>query len=145
MVLAVRTGIVLSLLGAAQAWPAPAEAPHTSSTSLAAVNRLEPGLWKLDIKGQAPEVECFTDMISLIQVEHEQPGCSLFVIANKPKSATAHYSCQGAGWGRTTIKMASPVSATIHTQGISHNQPFAYEVEAHRVGACPAAASGKPQ
>jgi hypothetical protein len=124
----------VSTLAQAPATPA---APAPSSTmSLTALKQLEPGLWQLDIKGRAPKQSCLAETTSLVQIEHDQPNCSRFVIANEPKSATIHYSCQRAGWGRTTVRVETPASATIQTQGISKNQPFDYSVQARRVGAC---------
>ena len=131
---------VLSLaLTTAQAVAAPAAAPPPaapSQMSLAALKLLEAGLWQLDVKGRTPRLMCITDPIVLVQVEHEQPGCLRFVIANEPKSSTVHYSCQRAGWGRTTIRVETPRVATIMTQGIARNEPFDYAVQARRVGGC---------
>jgi len=76
------------------------------------------------------------DGSDLIQVVHDQSGCSRFVVANEAKSATVHYSCQAAGWGRTTIRVETPRSAQVQTQGIAKNAPFDYTLVARRVGAC---------
>ena len=111
--------------------------------SLTALKQLEPGLWQLDIKGRAPKLSCVAETMALVQIEHDQPNCSRFVIANEAKSATVHYSCQRAGWGRTTVRVETPGSAMIQTQGISKNQPFDYSVQAKRVGACGAQAALK--
>ena len=100
-------------------------------------------LWQLDVKGSSPKLMCVTDQIRLVQIEHDQPGCSRFVIANEPKSSTVHYSCQRAGWGRTTVRVQSPTLATIQTQGIAHNEPFDYSAQAHRVGVCTAQTAAK--
>lgn len=153
MVLAVRgvmIGAGLATAGAcglatlAQTPVAPSAPPASASTmSLTALKQLEPGLWQLDVKGRAPKQSCVTEPTALIQIEHEQPNCSRFVIANDPKSATVHYSCQRAGWGRTTVRVESPEAATIQTQGIAKNQPFDYSVQARRIGACDAVAAVK--
>ena len=131
---------VLSLvLAASQAMSAPAVAPSAAASapmSLAALKQLEAGLWQIDVKGHPPRLMCITDPIVLVQVEHDQPGCSRFVIANEAKSSTVHYSCQRAGWGRTTIRVETPRVATIMTQGIARNAPFDYAVQARRVGGC---------
>jgi len=112
---------------------------------LAALRQLEPGLWQLAIKGRAPRTVCVGDVAGLMQVEHDQPGCSRFVIANEPRSATVHYSCQRAGWGRTTVRVESSTTAVIQTQGISRNQPFEYVVQARRVGACGGQSDSRPR
>lgn len=148
MAVAVRIVMVGMGLAASAAWgistfaqapatPAAPSAPAASATmSLIALKQLEPGLWQLDIKGRAPKLSCVAETTALVQVEHDQPNCSRFVIANEPKSATVHYSCQRAGWGRTTVRVETSSAATIQTQGISKNQPFDYAVHAKRVGAC---------
>ena len=157
MMLAVRSAVSGMALAAFVAWgvstlaqapPAPTAPPATSASStmsLIALKELEPGLWQLDIKGRAPKLSCLGETTALIQIEHDQPNCSRFVIANEPKSATVHYSCQRAGWGRTTVRVETPASATIQTQGISKNQPFDYSVHARRIGACAAQAAQKPR
>lgn len=131
------------LAPAALAAPAPAPTPPGATMSLTALNQLETGMWQLDVEGRAPKMMCVTDPMTLLQIEHEQPGCSRFVIANEPKSATVHYNCQRAGWGRTTVRVESPRAATIQTQGIARNAPFDYSVQAKRVGACGAQISAR--
>lgn len=144
MALVVRIAILSLALAGSQAVSAPANAPAPGSNmSLDALKALEPGLWQLEIKGQAPRQICVADTLALIQIEHAQPGCSRFVIANEPKVSTVHYSCQRAGWGRTTIRVESPAGAVVQTQGISRNQPFDYAVQARRVGDCTALATAK--
>ena len=144
---AFRAATVGLLLAASQTMAAPAAiAPPVAASpelSLAALKQLESGLWQLDVKGSSPKLMCVTDQIRLVQIEHDQPGCSRFVIANEPKSSTVHYSCQRAGWGRTTVRVQSPTLATIQTQGIAHNEPFDYSAQAHRVGGCTAQTAAK--
>ncbi|KQX26376.1 hypothetical protein ASD39_03245 [Sphingomonas sp. Root50] len=128
---------------AARSEPVPPPGGTGAPMSLAALNQLEAGLWQLDVKGRSPRQICVADPISLVQVEHEQLGCSRFVIANDPKSSTVHYSCQGAGWGRTTVRVETPRTAVIQTQGISRNAPFDYTVEARRIGPCGAQSAAR--
>ncbi len=153
MVLAVRSAVLCGSLAALAAWgvatfaqspggpAAPPPVAATSPMSLSALKQLEPGLWQLDIRGRAPRQSCIAETTALVQIEHDQPNCSRFVIANEPKSATVHYSCQRAGWGRTTVRVENPGAATIQTQGISKNQPFDYSVQARRIGSCGAQAA----
>jgi hypothetical protein len=63
-------------------------------------------------------------------------ACSRLVIENERTSATVHYSCPGAGWGRTTLRITTPRSARIDTQGIAANAPFDVSVDARRTGDC---------
>jgi hypothetical protein len=157
MALAVRSLLVLMALAALQAEvvPAVAQAPATPpvpaspaapappAISLTALKQLEPGLWQLDIKGRAAKQSCVAETTALLQIEHDQPNCTRFVIANEAKSATVHYSCQRAGWGRTTVRVETAGLASIQTQGISKNQPFDYSVQARRLGTCGAQAALK--
>ena len=137
------------VMTASQALAAPASAPAPAASvappamSLAALKSLEPGLWQIDVEGRSPRQMCIADTSALVQVEHDQPGCSRFVIANEPKVSTVHYSCQRAGWGRTTVRVETASSAVIRTQGISRNAPFEYTLQARRVGACGAVAAAK--
>ncbi len=154
MALAVRSAAAFMVVAASVVWVAstlaqaplaPATAAAVPAMSLTALKELEPGLWQLEIKGHAPRLSCIAETTALVQIEHDQPNCSRFVIANEAKSATVHYSCQRAGWGRTTVRVETPSSAAIRTQGISHNQPFDYSVQARRVGACGAQPVAKPR
>ncbi|ATE64298.1 DUF3617 domain-containing protein [Rhizorhabdus dicambivorans] len=144
--------VVLAVRAAAAPAPAPAPVPGSApapgaapvaAMSLAALGQMESGLWQLDVQGRAPRQICISDPVALVQIEHDQAGCSRFVIANDPKSATVHYSCQRAGWGRTTVRVETPRAAVIQTQGIARNAPFDYVVQARRVGSCTAQAAAK--
>lgn len=106
-------------------------------TQLTALGRLQPGLWQLrDYSAGTTSSLCVARRDILIQLEHRGADCARTIIANDANSATVHYSCAGADFGRTTIRVESPRLATIDTQGIARNAPFAYRVEARRVGAC---------
>jgi hypothetical protein len=133
-------GMVATLLTAAQTpISAPALAPPPAATTplaLAALDQLEAGLWQLDAVDRPSKQICVANGRELIQVAHDQSGCSRFVIANDPKVATVHYSCQGAGWGRTTIRVETARSAQVQTQGIVKNAPFDSTLTARRVGPC---------
>jgi len=135
--------LLLSAATQALAQPDPVPAAAPARLSLVALNQLEAGLWQLEVHGRAPKQTCVSDPISLVQIEHEQPGCSRFVVANEPKSSIIHYSCQRAGWGRTTVRVETPRAAAIQTQGIARNAPFDYAVVARKIGACGAQASAK--
>jgi len=127
----------LLLAGAAGAVPAAQQQQaRPASMGLAALNQLEAGMWQLEVQGRPARTFCLSDPLDLVEIEHDQPNCSRFVIADQPRSSTVQYSCQKAGWGRTTIRVDTPRFATIRTQGISRNAPFDYAVTARRVGGC---------
>jgi hypothetical protein len=103
---------------------------------LSALAMLEPGLWQLRTEGEPTRNVCVADANALIQLRHKAGACTRLVIANEKASATVHYSCPGAGWGRTTLRVETPRLARIDTQGIADNAPFAFIAEARRIGPC---------
>lgn len=132
-----RLLLLVLAVGGAVAGPA-----HAQSLKLAATGGLEPGLWQVREDGQAAHKMCVSDPSTLVQLRHANMSCSRLVIANQPGAATVHYSCPGAGWGRTTLKVVTPRAVTIDTQGIADNAPFAFTADARRVGDCTARSAG---
>jgi hypothetical protein len=133
--------LVPLLASPAAALPASTSVPAATPTlapasSLHALDMLEPGLWQLRVKGEPARNICVSDRFAFIQIRHGGASCSRLVVANEPTRATVHYSCPGAGWGRTTVHAITPHTATIDTQGIAQNAPFAFFSEAHRTGDC---------
>lgn len=122
---------------------APARAP-----SIMALALLEHGQWQLieqasDSTRRITKRVCLGDASALLQVQHPGAACSRYVIANEAKTATVHYTCPGAGHGRTTIRVETPRLIRIDSQGIADNAPFEFVLEGRRIGACPAAAAGR--
>lgn len=111
----------------------PAQAP-----SLAMLDRLEKGSWQLKERGgdQVVQTMCLGDPRRLIQVYHARTGCSRYVIEDTPNSVTVHYTCPGAGHGRTTIRSETNRLVQIDTQGIADGRPFSQAIEARRVAGC---------
>jgi hypothetical protein len=135
MILGVIAG---ARLVAAPAAPSAPAAPATVSVP-DALKQLEPGSWQIEVEGRPNRQLCLADPMALVQIEHDQTGCTRFVVANEPRSATVQYSCARAGWGRSTLRVSTPRQVSISTQGIARNAPFDYKVAAHRVGECSAA------
>ena len=131
-----RLAVAGSLLGAGLA-AAPAAAP-----TLAAVARIEPGQWQLrPLDGDAPpRALCIADATMLIQYGHADVRCQHFVIANDANLATVHYTCTGTGHGQTSVKVATPRSFNLDTQGVLNGAPFDEHYEARRLGVCLSAA-----
>ena len=120
---------------------APAGGPE-----LAAVARIEPGQWQLKPPGSdaAPRNVCIGDPDVLIQYGHSSTGCQRFVIANEANLATVHYTCPGTGHGQTSIKITTPRSFNLATQGVVNGAPFDDQFEARRLGECtPGAATAR--
>jgi hypothetical protein len=122
----------LLLIGSLSA-AAPAHAPQ-----LAALTQIEPGQWQLKEPGASTIARslCVMDPAVLLQLGHKGAQCSRFVIADTPGTATVHYTCPGAGHGRTTISIETPRLLRIQTQGIAGGAPFDLDYEGRRMGAC---------
>lgn len=124
-------------LGAVMILAAPATAQGRQQ--LAAIGKLEPGMWQLrdlDRSSNAPQSICVADPSMLLQVQHRNSPCSRLVISNSGTAATVHYTCPANGFGHTSVRVETSRLAKIDTQGIVDNAPFAYRAEARRVGAC---------
>ncbi|WP_432770699.1 MAG: hypothetical protein HEQ22_08220 [Sphingopyxis sp.] len=123
-------GLTIALAGATAV---PAQAP-----SLTMLDRLEKGSWQLRERGSDAVLQtmCFGDARRMIQIRHPRQGCSRYVIEDTPKSVTVHYTCPGAGHGRTTIRSETNRLVQIDTQGIAEGRPFSQAIEARRAGAC---------
>ncbi|ARS27197.1 hypothetical protein KC8_07820 [Sphingomonas sp. KC8] len=120
--------LVIGMAGVAEAQPV--------QQALVATDALQPGLWRLQVEGETSRNMCVADAGALIQLRHAGTPCSRLVIANQKSVATVHYSCPGAGWGRTTVKVVTPRAVTIETQGIADNAPFQFSAAGHRIGDC---------
>ncbi|WP_338425341.1 DUF3617 domain-containing protein [Sphingopyxis kveilinensis] len=127
------TRIMFLALGFASASAVPAQAP-----SLAMLDRLEKGSWQLRERGATAVLQtvCIGDARRLIQIHHPGANCARYVIEDKPNAVTVHYTCPGAGHGRTTIRSETNRLVQIDTQGIAEGRPFSQAIEARRTGAC---------
>jgi hypothetical protein len=124
------------LLGAsalAGATAVPAQAP-----SLAMLDGLEKGSWQLRERGSDAVLHtvCVGDARRMIQIQHPRANCSRYIIEDTPKSVTVHYTCPGAGHGRTSIRSETNRLVQIDTQGIADGKPFSQAIEARRAGPC---------
>lgn len=103
-----------------------------------AFNRIQPGAWQLRSldKSEPDRRLCIQDGYELIQLRHPGAACSRFVLANNPEVATVHYTCTGAGYGRTTIKMETGQLIRVDSQGLVNQSPFQVSFEGRRIGEC---------
>ncbi len=134
--MAISAPLFRCLLGAcalAGATTVPAQAP-----SLAMLDGLEKGSWQLRERGSAAVLQtvCVGDARRMIQIQHPRANCSRYIIEDTPKSVTVHYTCPGAGHGRTTIRSETNRLVQIDTQGIADGKPFSQAIEARRAGPC---------
>ncbi|PCD04574.1 hypothetical protein COC42_00055 [Sphingomonas spermidinifaciens] len=127
----VLAGALLAM-GAGLAAAAPAQAP-----ALKVLAQIEPGRWQLrEIDSKTERAVCVSDPRILIQLHHGAAQCSRFIVDNQATTGTVHYTCSGAGHGRTTIAVETPRLVQIRTQGLANGLPFQSEIEARRLGSC---------
>lgn len=96
----------------------------------------EPGLWEISRTGSQPEKLCIANTAMLAQFEHRNSRCSRTIIRDSGSAATVHYTCPGGDFGQSDLKLITPRSLSIQTQGISGNAPFNYTIQARRLGNC---------
>lgn len=125
--------LILPAIGAAALLGGAASAP-----AIQAFARVQPGEWVLHAFDRSvPDQKlCIDDAYDLIQLRHPGAACSRFVLTNEPGTATVHYTCAGAGYGRTTIKVESSQIVQLDSQGLVNQSPFQISLEARRAGSC---------
>lgn len=98
------------------------------------------GLWEVSrsATGTNPEKRCVPQAAVLAQWEHRRAQCTRVVISATTTEAVIHYTCTGGGFGQSRMKVITPRTLRIETQGISAGFPFNYVLHARRVGDCPA-------
>jgi hypothetical protein len=109
-----------------------------ANAPIQAFGRIEPGEWQLRTLDSSAPVRrlCIDNAYELIQLRHPGAACSRFVLANEPQTATVHYTCTGAGYGRTTVRVETPQLVRIDSQGLANQSPFQVALEGRRVGKC---------
>lgn len=106
---------------------------------LAVLDKLEPGLWELRMRGDGrSERVCASDIRRLIQLRHPQATCRQFVVEDEPSAATVHYTCTGQGSGRTRLRVESSRLIQLESSGVAGKLPFDIAAEARRIGSCTA-------
>jgi hypothetical protein len=123
-----RMSLTLTVLAASVAIAA---APSVFSES-------KPGLWELSgIEGKkTPLRVCFVDLSDMARIEHRGRACKQSVVKQGAGSITYSYNCSASDFGRSTMNAVTTNNIRIDTQGISGSLPFAYVVQARRVGDC---------
>lgn len=123
---------IMAAFGAALFLGGAANAP------IAAFGNIQPGEWQLRALDKSQPVKrlCVNDAYDLIQLRHPAAVCSRFVLTNEPQSATVHYTCSGAGYGQTTIRVETSELVRIESQGLANQSPFQVTLEGRRVGPC---------
>jgi hypothetical protein len=104
------------------------------------LTQVEGGLWEISgtHAAKTPVRLCVADVAALARFEHRSRNCAGKIVKSSASSTVIDYSCGFAGFGHSQVEMLTPRSLRIDTQGISDGLPFAYVVQARRVGECPA-------
>lgn len=99
--------------------------------------RIAQGQWQLkEVDGSASRALCVGDPAAMLQVVHPRAQCTRAVMESGPSALTVHYTCPGAGHGRTTLTLRGSNSLRIQTQGMVAGAPFDYDFDARRTGDC---------
>jgi hypothetical protein len=109
-----------------------------ANAPIQAFDRIEPGQWQLRALDNSVPVRklCIDDAYALVQLRHPGAACTRFVLSNEPQTATVHYTCSGAGYGRTTIRVETGQLVRIESQGLANRSPFQVTLEGRRIGNC---------
>ncbi|MEY4268977.1 MAG: hypothetical protein RLZZ58_193 [Pseudomonadota bacterium] len=128
------------ILGVGALWATAGFAAPAAAPTLAMLDGLEKGQWSLvDRDSREPfKALCVGDARAMIQLIHPRATCSRYVIDDGATEVTVHYTCPGAGHGRTTIRKETNRLVQIDTQGIAGGMPFSRTFEARRGAACSA-------
>jgi hypothetical protein len=96
------------------------------------------GRWEVSrsATGTNAEKRCVPQAAVLAQWEHRRAQCTRVVISATETEAVIHYTCTGGGFGQSRLKVITPRTLRIETQGISEGFPFNYVLHARRVGDC---------
>ena len=137
--MSLRRVLILPAVGVAALLGGAANAP-----AIQAFGRIQPGEWTLHAFDRSvPDQKlCIDDAYDLIQLRHPGAVCSRFVLTNDPMNATVHYTCNGAGYGRTTITVETGQLIRVESQGLANQSPFQVAMEGRRAGACEAPRPG---
>ncbi|WP_394730505.1 hypothetical protein [Altererythrobacter sp. GH1-8] len=125
---ALAAGIVAFALGT------PGQA---QDAKLAVFNSISMGEWTVRFRDGSPARKvCVRTGQELLQLRHEQTGCRQVVVANDAQEATVQYTCQGHGYGRTTLRRETSSLVQLNSQGFADDRPFQFFAEARRTGNC---------
>lgn len=107
-----------------------------AAPGVVALNGLAAGQWQLRESDGSVRSLCLGDANQLLQLRHGGAACKVTVLDNSPGRAMVHYSCAGAGYGRTTVTVETPRLVRVDTQGVAEGQAFSLDFEGRNTGAC---------
>lgn len=110
---------------------APAAAPR-------ALSKVEPGAWEISrsATGDNPRAICLRQMIDLAAIAHPGERCHRTIIRNAESELIVELTCPRGDFARSEIRVTTPRSLKLETQGVHGGQPFRYTFYARRRGAC---------
>lgn len=99
---------------------------------------VQPGLWELSrsASGQAPRRVCLGQIEQLAEIEMRGEPCRRTVLGERDGNLLIEVSCPRGDFARSAIRVTTPRSLRLETQGIHRGEPFAYRLYARRIGAC---------
>ena len=100
------------------------------------------GLWEVSrsAAGSRANKICVPNASVFGQWEHRRMRCTRDVLSSSTTDAVIAYHCPGGDFGRSHVRVITPRSLRVETQGISQGFPFNYVLHARRVGECRSAA-----
>lgn len=114
-------------------------AQASGAVDLPVFAQLERGRWQLSNPAEPDEAVdtiCLGDPMLLVMLEHPRLSCTQELVGTATNGGSIHYTCPGHGFGRTSIRVETPRLVKVDTQGIANNHPFAYRLQARRIGPC---------
>jgi hypothetical protein len=123
-----------ALLAPVVALPLLGAAPPTR-----ALAGVAPGLWEVSrsASGESPRRLCLSDVAQLAWIAHAGERCSRTILRDDPGDLLVDLNCAGGDFARSGIRVTTPRSVRLETQGIHRGEPFNYLLYARRVGECP--------
>lgn len=104
---------------------------------LAMLGTLAKGEWTVKHRDGSPDRKiCVRAGHELIQLKHQEAGCSRFVVEDGAAKVTVQYTCPGNGYGRTSVRRETAGLVQLESQGIHGGLPFQFVAEARRTGRC---------
>ncbi len=97
-----------------------------------------PGEWEIGKTASGRgERACLQDPAVLMQWEHRAKQCRRSLLTSSLDQAEVQYACGNGEFGTSRVRVLTPRSLKVNTQGIADGLPFDYVIHARRIGDCP--------
>lgn len=106
---------------------------------------VEPGLWEVSrsANGHSPRRICLRALPELAAIAHPGERCTRVLLRSGPGTSLYDVTCPAGDFARSMIRVTTPRSVKLETQGIHRGEPFDFALYARRVGSC--TRSGRPR